>query len=148
MPSARAGPCGVIEQQVALRASAPPEPVGFERVELLDEASGQRCGQRRVGPDQLSSRDPVVDDELDARGAAGGECVELSTVRCLTGEDRVGRVDRRSMKPAEVGQVRGGDWLVDHLRQLRGRDDGVRQDRLGVGGGRPGRPPWAPQVGQ
>jgi hypothetical protein len=37
---------------------------------------------------------------------------------------------------------------VGHLGQLRGRNGGVRQDRLGVGGGHPGRPPWTPQVGQ
>jgi len=148
VPSARAGPCGVVEEQVALGASATPEPVGFERVDLLDEASGQRRGQRCVGPDQLPSRSRVGHEELTARVAAGGQCIDLGTIQRLAGEDRVGRVDRRPLKPAEVGQVRRGDGLVDHLRQLRGRNGGVRQDRLGVGGGHPGRPPWPPQVGQ
>jgi hypothetical protein len=100
VPSARAGPCGVVEEQVALRASATPEPVGFERVELLDEASGQGRGQRRVGPDQLSSRHPVSHEELNARAAAGGERIDLSTIQSLAGEGRVGRVDRRPLKPA------------------------------------------------
>jgi hypothetical protein len=100
VPSARAGPRGVIEEEVALRASATPQPVGFERVELLDEASGQCCGQRRVGPDQLLPRYPVSHEDFDARAAASGECIELSAVQSLGGEDRVGGVERRPLKPA------------------------------------------------
>ncbi len=148
VPSAGAGPCGVVEDQAALQASATPEPVGFKHVELLDEASGQCCGRRRVGPDQMSSRYPVSHDELDARCAAGGDCIELGAIQRLTGEDPFGRVDRRSLKPVYIGQVRRRDGLVDHLRQLRGRDGGVRQDRLGVWNGCAGWSPWPPQVGQ
>jgi hypothetical protein len=148
VPSACAGPCGVIEEQVALRASAAPEPVGFEPAELVDEASGQRRNQRGVGPDQLWSRHSVGHEELDARGAAGGERIDLGTIRRLARDDRVRRVDRGALKPAKVGQVCRCDWPVDHLGQLRGRNDGVRKDRLGVWGSHPGRPPWSPQVGQ
>jgi hypothetical protein len=103
VPSAGPRPCGVVEEQVALWASATPEPVGFERAELVDEASGQRRGQRRVDPDQLSPRCSLGHDELDARGAAGGECIDLGAIRSLAGENRLGRVDRRPLKSAQVG---------------------------------------------
>jgi hypothetical protein len=115
VPSARAGPCGVVEQQVALGASATPQSVGFECAELVDHASGERRGQRRVGPDQLSPRYPVSHEQLNARRAAGGGGIHFSTVHSLAGENRLGRVDRRPLKSAQVGQVRRGDWLVDHL---------------------------------
>jgi hypothetical protein len=105
VPSARAGPCRVVEEQVALWASAAPQPVGVERAELLDEASGQRRRQRRVGPDQPSPRRLLGHGELDARGAGGGEGVELSIIQRLAGEDRLGRVDRR---PVAVGAGRPG----------------------------------------
>jgi hypothetical protein len=148
VPSAGAGSCGVVEEKVAFGAGAAPEPVGFERVEFVDEASGQLRGECGVGPDQLSSRYPVRDEELNARRAAGGERIDLSTVESLAGEDRLGGEDGRPLKPAQVGQVRRGDWPVDHLGQLRRGDGGVRQDRLGVWGGHPRQSPWTAEVGQ
>ena len=148
VPSACAGACGVVEEQVALRASAPPQPVGFEGVEFIDEASGPCRSRRRVDPDQLSPRYAVGHNEFDLRGAAGGERIDLSTVQSPAGENRLGGLGRRPLKSTQLGQVGLGHRLVDRLGQLRGRDGDVGQDRLGVWGGRPGRPPRLAQVGQ
>lgn len=103
VPSAGAGPCGVVEEQVALRASAAPQPMGFERAQLLDETPGQRPGGRGVGPDQLAPRHPLGHDEFDARGAVGAERVDLSKVQCLAGENRLRDVDCCALKSAQVG---------------------------------------------
>jgi hypothetical protein len=148
VPSAGAGPCGVVEEQVALRASAAPQPIGFEFVEFLDEASGEGRRQRTVGPEQLCSRHTFSHTELDTGGAFGGEGVERSAVQSLAIDDRLGRVDRRSLKSAQIGEVGRVDRLVDHTRQLRGRNRDVGQDRLGEWGYGPCRSPWPAEVGQ
>ena len=89
VPSACAGACGVVEEQVALRASAAPQPVGFEGVEFCDEASGKRRSHRRVGPDQLLPRRAIGDNELNVRGAVGGERIDDSTVQSVAGHAHV-----------------------------------------------------------
>jgi hypothetical protein len=104
VPPACAGPGGVVEEQVALRASATPQPVGVERAEFLDEAPGERRGQRRVAPDQPSPEHPLRHNELDERGAVCGKCIELSTIHSSAGEHRLGRVDRRPLESAQIGR--------------------------------------------
>ena len=66
VPSARAGSGGVVEDQVALRARAAAQPAGLERVELLDEASGQRRVNVSLNPTVLVSELPSVKTTLSS----------------------------------------------------------------------------------
>ncbi len=118
-------------------------------------------------PEGMEVQSGASNDGIDARGPAGGDCLDDAVVqetRFHDGQDQVGQVEDRATfdsfgesKKIRIHQVRGGCW--DGERHERGVDEfapgiggedsgdhGLNQNRVGeashhVGGvGRPGGP--------